>query len=171
MSYLSKIFKKGSLGVAKGIGSLTAIFSPSVFRAAYHKQSEKIEKLIAAGGDPNQPGLVGILPIQQASFTGHTETLLALLKGHADPKKMTDSMKIPALSLAAFNGRAEAVRLLLAWGADPLQKDGDGDCPMDYLKRSKSCSKDTAEAIKRELSEAIQKNSLPASALCKTEPE
>lgn len=157
MSYFSESFRKTCLGTGRFLGTLVACMSSPIYRATYHKNPSKVLELLAAGDDPNKPGLTGILPVQRASFSGHGETLSALLKGGADPDRMTDAMNIPAISLAAFNGRVEAVQLLLAYGADPLRQDGDGDRPMDYLRKSPCCSKDAADQIGNALSEAIHR--------------
>jgi ankyrin repeat protein len=75
-----------------------------------------IEALIAAGADVRRGGgFMGRTPLESAAEMGHFEALVCLLKhGAADDRKSLNA----SLFNACVRGPTEAVRLLLAHGAD-----------------------------------------------------
>lgn len=118
------------------ITSIALRKAPPLYRAAVLGRSEKVKKLIAAGADPNETGVNGMLPLAAAAGRGNIETVIALLEGGADPNGSAPPFRAPALSLAAYAGNEEVVALLLEWGADPSLKDNTGDAPLDYLQNA-----------------------------------
>ena len=133
----------------------------ALYRATIFQNSEKVKKLIEAGADPNEPGVNGMLPLGVAAGGGDTKTLKALLAGKADSNGRAPPFHAPPLSLAAFAGKLETIRMLLEWGADPELKDNTGQSPIDYLRESNFLSSDTVRKIEGCLSDSIKKNQSP----------
>jgi ankyrin repeat protein len=85
-------------------------------RAAIRGDVVEMERLIAAGADPN--ALVnGYAPLQEAAARGHIAAIAALLKAGASVD-VTDSGGNTALMWAARDNCAAAVDTLVAAGAD-----------------------------------------------------
>ncbi|KQU94101.1 hypothetical protein ASC68_20770 [Devosia sp. Root105] len=88
--------------------------------------SQSVDVLLQFGGDPNQPNMFGISALSGVIMQGDTAMLKTLLDGGGDPHMMVDGsgggkqsgMGVPLLCVAALSGQAEAVRLLIAHGAD-----------------------------------------------------
>jgi len=97
--------------------------------------------LLDAGADPAVIAPTGDHPLRDAAQFGCLD-LLRLLLDHGVPPNLNSTGET-ALHVAVSVDDDEAVRLLLASGADPNQPDVDGDLPADFLR-----SEETAEALR-----------------------
>jgi ankyrin repeat protein len=77
--------------------------------------------MIAYVDDVNQQDNAGTTALWVATTEARTETLRALLRAGANPNLLTRKGRLP-IALAASNGLADRVKLLLAFGADPNLK-------------------------------------------------
>lgn len=93
-----------------------------------------VRLLIAAGADINHPECRGIPPLYWAACsTGSGAMLRLLIESGADVNQCGQSGMTP-LHCAAMGNNPEAVRLLLAAGADPTAACAEGRTPRDYAK-------------------------------------
>lgn len=79
-----------------------------------------VERLLAAGADPNANGGV-TTPLVEAATHGDVETLTLLLNGGADPN-LADATDGTPLMAASQRGATDQVNMLLAAGADPNRR-------------------------------------------------
>ncbi len=77
-----------------------------------------VSRLLAAGADPNERLPGGETPLMMAARTGRVEVLDVLLDGGAAVDAAEDRRGTTALMWAAANEHPDAVRLLVARGAD-----------------------------------------------------
>lgn len=106
--------------------------------------------LIAAGADINYQSFSGEPPLYWTTSAYNGQGLMQiLLEAGADPN-LCGNDGFTSLHSAAEGGCAEAVRLLLAAGADPTLKDAQGRMPRDYArgKAAKECRDLLAEALR-----------------------
>ena len=89
--------------------------------------------LIGQGADVNMPDGFGHTPLFVAAEYRLVPTAEALLEDGADANAVTPE-GMNALHPAAALGDEEMVSLLLAWGADPEQRDHSGRLPRDYAR-------------------------------------
>lgn len=90
-----------------------------------------MERLLAAGADPNKATADGVTPVLRACSGGHFGVLDALLVAGAKPNRSScgPDGAIPLL-VAAGSGAAAAVQVLLAAGAPPGRTDRHGNCAL-----------------------------------------
>jgi len=86
--------------------------------AVYFGQRPVVERLIAAGADTNARGRRQETPLMLAVRGNHPNIMQLLLANGANPNIVADEDGTTALILAAERGLADAVRVLLAAGAD-----------------------------------------------------
>jgi ankyrin repeat protein len=104
-----------------------ATANDKLVNAAYSGDVAEIERLIAAGADPNADiGTGAGRPLRAAAENGHVAAMAALLKAGAHVKGAT-SAGITALVLAAGRGHTAAVDALVAAGADVHHANKNGD--------------------------------------------
>ncbi len=102
--------------------------------AAHYGQKESVALLLENGASIN--GLKGdMTPLQCAVYSKHPETAAFLLENDADPN-IPDENGITALAIAARNGDARLVKLLLDFGANIEQGDEYGWRPLHIALRS-----------------------------------
>lgn len=99
------------------------------------------QKLIARDADVNKTGWT---PLHYAATHGHLEIITLLLENHAYIDAESPNSSTP-LMMAAHYGTAEAVKLLLDAGADPLLKNQQGLSAIDFAQRAKR--QDVAEMV------------------------
>lgn len=101
-----------ALANAKSAGGTSA-----VLMATYYGQSAIAQLLIERGAELN---------VFEASATGQTKQLRALIEAHPDQLNAYANDGFHPLGLAAFFGHAEAARYLLSKGADVSQRSNNG---------------------------------------------
>jgi len=99
--------------------------SPSELRiyAGLHAAAAKgdaagIERLIAAGQNPNAQDSHSRTPLHVAAHFGHQAAAQALLKGGANPNAL-DAQRYDIVTIAAVNNDLAMLKLALAGGCDP----------------------------------------------------
>lgn len=95
-----------------------------------------VEKLLAAGGDPNDIGTFSTPVLHWVVHYGQLDTAALLLKAGADVNLRNASTGLTTLSLALEGNDTAMVKLLLEHGADPNAKLEDGDTPLMQAARS-----------------------------------
>jgi ankyrin repeat protein len=90
-----------------------------------------VRKLIARDAAVNKPGWT---PLHYAATNGHIEIMKLLLENHAFIDAPSPNETTP-LMMAAMYGSTPGVELLLAEGADPLQKNQQGMTAEDFARR------------------------------------
>ncbi len=107
----------------KGIGLL---------QACIHGQSERVEKLLDEGVDPNFTDPVrGDFPLLIVQIHGHEDLTKLLVQRGADVNQVDRSGR-SSLMMAAHHGRLKHVQFLLESGARVDLKDEDGDTALDF---------------------------------------
>lgn len=104
--------------------------------AIYENKIEAARLLIERGAKVDIAGKTGFGAIQSAAMFGHIEILEAMLKAGADPNFMgpNDYTQHPPLHMACNRHQAQAVRLLVEYGADVNFACESGYTPLLHLK-------------------------------------
>jgi len=100
--------------------------------AALKGLTDLCRRLMALGADVNKPGWT---PLHYAATNGHLATMDLLLEEHAYIDAASPNGTTP-LMMAAHYGTADAVKLLLAAGADPGIKNDQGLSAIDFAQRA-----------------------------------
>ena len=74
----------------------------------------------------------GLTPLMRAAARGDLAQVAALLDKGADPNATTPAQRVSALMCAAYFGRVEVIKALLAKGAKLEQKDAQGAAAVDW---------------------------------------
>jgi hypothetical protein len=90
--------------------------------------------LIEAGARANTVNADGEAPLMTVVRRGITDLAGALLRRGGEIKAVEPGAGRTLLHLAALNGHADMVDLLLAAGIDPAAKDGNGKTALDYAR-------------------------------------
>jgi ankyrin repeat protein len=129
--------------------------SDALLEAIYTRDVDRLAALLAAGADPNEDGkprypiydsarqfplqaAIGALEASEAigpygpEPAGPIDAVVLLLRHGARVKGWDVNNERDPLFLAVFNNQIEAVRLLLAHGADPNVRDDEGDSPLRF---------------------------------------
>jgi ankyrin repeat protein len=108
---------------------------------------DRLTKLLASGADPNTPfqspyGMsAGWTPLQVAVAEldadelepgGPIDAVVLLLRYGADVNAWDEKHRMTPLLIAVFRNQPEAVRILLATGADPNVRDDEGYSPLRW---------------------------------------
>lgn len=99
--------------------------------ASLRGQEDLVRKLIARDAAVNKPGWT---PLHYAATNGHVAIMKLLLENYAFIDAPSPNETTP-LMMAAMYGSTQGVELLLAEGADPLQKNQQGMTAVDFAKR------------------------------------
>mmetsp|Transcript_171 Transcript_171/g.342 ORF Transcript_171/g.342 Transcript_171/m.342 type:complete len:206 (+) Transcript_171:154-771(+) len=105
---------------------------PTLFEALQTagKSTPALEEAIAAHrSEIDTPGEGGQTPLMRSVLGGHTEAVGSLLRAGADTSIGEENHYTP-LHGAGFQGRAPALKLLLAHGLNPLDMHQDGFLPL-----------------------------------------
>ena len=86
--------------------------------AAARGDAAEIERLIAAGQNPNAQDSNSRTPLHVAAHFGHRAAAQALIKGGANPNAL-DAQKYDIVTIAAVTDDVPMLKLALAGGADP----------------------------------------------------
>lgn len=103
-----------------------------------------VEKLLAGGANPNEPGEYGVYPLHAAAESGLTELAELLIEKGGQPN-VTDRDGNTPLYLAVRQNRTEMVRLLLGKNADRNPVNREEKTPLDEARRLKRNG--SAEAV------------------------
>ncbi len=106
-------------------------------RAVELSNSNMVVLLLGAGADANARDGAGITPLLEASRTGNLPVAKILIDGGADVNAIGGRHNDSALHVAAFNGRAELVELLVLRGADPTMENMLGRTPIQEAEQMK----------------------------------
>ena len=87
--------------------------------AAAQNEVVAVERLLAAGADPNARSARGFTPVLFAAREGHVEVLAPLVRAGADVDDVLPERGMSALVLAVYNAQYDFARTLLDQGADP----------------------------------------------------
>ena len=90
----------------------------------YAIKEESVKKLIALGANVNAKTSRGFTPLHIAAQQGLAETAIALIKAGAELEVLIDGgMGTTPLQEAAYHGRVQLVRILIAAGASPVYRE------------------------------------------------
>ncbi len=129
--------------------------SDALLEAIYIRDVSRLAALLATGADPNEDGkprypiydsgrqfpllaAIGALEADKAigpygpEPAGSIDAIVLLLRHGAKVKGWDVNKEGDPLFLAVFNNHIEAVRLLLAHGADPNVRSGEGESPLPF---------------------------------------
>ena len=109
--------------------------------AALKGLTDLCRQLVSHGADVNKPGWT---PLHYAATNGHLTTMALLLDEHAYIDAASPNGTTP-LMMAAHYGTVEAVKLLLAAGADPALRNDQDLSAIDFAHRASRS--DAAELI------------------------
>jgi ankyrin repeat protein len=117
---------------------------------------QRVEDLLAQGGDVNGTNQAGRSLLHLAAFNGNTRTVRILLSAGADPDATGPRGSTPLMDAAAF-GHLKVVQLLVQRGADLNKADQSGATALALAKRGKH------EAVATLLSDLGASETAPAS--------
>ena len=90
----------------------------ALMRAIENNDTAAVRKLIEQGANVDELEPNGDAPLVMAAYLGHAEIVRLLLDAGADVKAVDPGMKATALHAAAYAGRTEAAKLLVAGGVE-----------------------------------------------------
>jgi ankyrin repeat protein len=104
-----------------------------LFRWAAEGAAGEIERLVAAGADPNAVDENGETPLHFACDRGQLEAVRALLLAGADPNAREEQGQTPLMYavVCECDATADIADLLIRAGADVEAKDNDGVSPLE----------------------------------------
>lgn len=112
--------------------------SSELFESIEQHNLSRLRELLATGVDPNigHPDAPAWVPlkaaIEELTDNGPIEAVILLLQYGADVDGGREPGNATPLLVAAMNNQLEAVRLLLAAGADPQIRDDEGETPLGW---------------------------------------
>jgi uncharacterized protein len=107
-------------------------------KAIESRSREAVARLLAAGADPNAPGADRPhwrplhAAIEELEHGGPIDAVILLIRHGAQVDAWDGRHEATPLLMASFRGQREAVRLLLACGADPNVVGAEGDSPLRW---------------------------------------
>jgi ankyrin repeat protein len=106
-----------------------------LYRAAGTGTLDEIQKLLAAGANPNAPSYRGdgYTPLIEAAFRGRIDVVRLLIEKKSGVNAHSRS-GWTALMSAAWEGHTEVVKLLLENHADPSPKNGRGETALSLAE-------------------------------------
>ena len=114
---------------AKGAALNSLSLSDKLDKAVSENDVDAVKRLLSQGADVNRSPFA-FPPLATAASHGRTELAKMLIAAGAKVNAIESLSGGTALFWAAFNGHAEAVKLLLEKGADPNLKTKDGTTPL-----------------------------------------
>ena len=100
--------------------------------ASFLGNADAVRKIIARGAEVNQPGWTAL---HYAAANGSVEVIALLLEHHAYIDTESPNKTTPLMMATRF-GKLDAVRLLIAEGADMTLKNDLGMTALDFAKES-----------------------------------
>lgn len=100
-----------------------AVRNLALLVAAEAGDAAAVGSMLDAGADINAQRLEGFTPLSIAAMVGNVEVVRLLIERRADVNALSRNAPTTALIAAAAGGQAEAVRLLIAGGANVGVKD------------------------------------------------
>src|SRR6185369_11552878 len=97
--------------------------STAILWAVHRSDLKTANALIAAGANVKLPNNYGVFPLLDASRTGDTPMIAALLKAGVNVNQFLSPDGESPLMAASRTGKLDAVELLLKAGADPNAAD------------------------------------------------
>ncbi len=125
--------KHGAVGVVTRSpedGRRDALFD-ELCEAASAGRSAAIRRLLRKGVSPNPRLAIEPNPLCEAAQAGSLASVRALLEGGADPRIFGD---IPAVHWAVCHDDLAMLKLLVAAGASPRERDSDGETPLSIAE-------------------------------------
>ena len=101
--------------------------------ACLHGSLPMVERLLKAGADPRQRGPNGETTVMFAARSGRVDLVKRLLGAGVDVNARESIRGTTALMWAVSERHADAVRVLLAAGADPAITSGPAGLPQNYI--------------------------------------
>lgn len=123
-----------SLILSLRLGARPLAAAPPLVEAARAGDLAAVERLLAAGADPDQHDRHRNTALIFAARDGHLEMARALIAAGASVN-WADGEKVTPLILAAHKNHPALARLLLDSGADPAPQDKWGRQALDYALR------------------------------------
>lgn len=116
-----------------------AALDQKLVRAVRAGEAETVRRLLAAGADPNvrnSRGMPVLIQVAEANLSAlvRADIMHALFDHQVDPNQ-TDTRGATAFHAAAAAGQWQAMRLLLARGADIDARAANGETPLHYAAR------------------------------------
>uniref|UniRef100_A0A3Q2YKZ3 Uncharacterized protein n=1 Tax=Hippocampus comes TaxID=109280 RepID=A0A3Q2YKZ3_HIPCM len=103
--------------------------------ASWRGHVDAVDLLLKHGADPNAQDVEGRPPLHSAAWTGRVDVGRRLLLASTVDINLACHQGATALSVAAQQGRADVVALLLEGGADPNHVDKHGRTPVKVARR------------------------------------
>ena len=116
-------------------------------QAAYWGHLNIVKALISKGADPNLPGMNDNAPISSAAAGGNPAIVEYLLSVGADVHRANSYGDTP-LHGAVYNDTCVAcAKILIAHGADPAVKNGDGKTPLELARDQRGFGINTDDVV------------------------
>lgn len=96
--------------------------------------------LLEHGAEPNQPDVYSWTPLMRAVYQERPQIARLLAEHDQTRVNHRGENGVTALHLAVARGNAEAVKLLLANGADPAIRDASGRTALDFARKNNNLS-------------------------------
>jgi hypothetical protein len=109
-----------------------------LIRAVRQKDLAEVERLLAAGADPNAddvPGFEGRPALFHAATFGYTDIARRLIEKGADANHGEATGAVTALMVASLNGATGTVELLIRSGADVNARAGNATALTEAMRR------------------------------------
>ncbi len=124
-------------GLNANVGGLKG--RPVLLAYVWRDDKERLEKLLAHGGDVTLQDADGDTALHGAAQSGNVEIMNLLLDKGANPNAKNKLGGTPLMWAASF-GNEDAARLLLKRGADPSLKDNDGITAIQWAAQNNRTS-------------------------------
>ena len=106
-----------------------------LYFAVLNNNPEYLDYLLLAGAEVDVPDFLGRTPLAIAVRDGNAGMTRTLLKNGADPSRLAPGTGRSLLHLAAIEGHADVLEILLQAGLSAEEKDASGLTPADYALR------------------------------------
>ncbi len=125
-----------AVGLAPAAADEAASATTDLIDAAERGDAREVERLLAAGRDPNLAGPDGVTALHVAASRGHLEVARTLLAGGAHVDQMEFDGDTALVNASVF-GHEAIVALLLERGADASIESSQGFSPIQHARRER----------------------------------